>query len=104
MDIEKLKKQLDDQVQKITEEHGQKFAEETCSNYRDAMEPDDLMLMDAVFRMLIECKQEDFYRLWYPIVDLCMIKNYKLYNHVDRSLGYVDGVVRRTQPGGAVNG
>ena len=98
-DVKKLKQELDNQVQKITEEHGQKFAEETAERYLEKMEFDDVDKMQSVIKELLACPQEDFYRLWFPIVDLCLIKNFKVYNHIDRSLGYVDGVVRRAQEG-----
>lgn len=100
MDIEKLKQQLDDGVQKLTEEHGQKFAEQTAAAYLEAMNQADNALMENIVAALLNCPQDDFYRLWYPIVDLCMIKNYQVYSHVERSLSFIDGVLRRSQGDG----
>ena len=79
MDIDKLKKQLDDQVQAMTEEHGQKFAEEQAAKYLEELTKPERILMKPVFDQLLACPQIDFYKLWYPIVDTCLVKNFKVY-------------------------
>jgi len=95
MNIDKLKQQLDDQVQAMTEEHGQKFAEEQSKKYLEAMTEPERILMKPVFDQLLACPQVDFYRLWHPIVDTCLVKNFKVYNHTENALGHIAKVVDR---------
>ena len=98
--IDDLKKNLDDQIQTMTEQHGQEFAKEQAEKYIEAFTPEDRQLMLPIIKALLDCPQIDFYRLWYPIVDLCLIKNFKVYNHVDNSLGHVAKVVEKIKGDG----
>ena len=98
--IDELKKNLDEQIQSMTETHGQDFAKEQAAKYLDEMDDPDKARMSVIVHALLDCPQIDFYRLWYPIVDLCLIKNFKVYNHVDSSLGHVTKIVEKIKSDG----
>ena len=87
--LAKLKKELDDKVFEITESHGQKVAEMQAEKYLDGMTPDHRTRMENVVEQLLACNQQEFFDMWFPIVDLCLTKNYKVYSRVDRALGYL---------------
>ena len=88
-DLAELKKQLDDKVFEITETHGQKVAEIQAKEYLDVMPEDQKLRMRNVVEQLLACNQQEFFDMWFPIVDLCLTKNYKVYSKVDRTLGYL---------------
>jgi len=97
MKIDQIKKDLNDKIEEITEQHGQDAAVEQAINYLDDMAPDDKALMEPVIRHLLNTPQVDFFRMWFPIVDLCLTKNFKVFNRVDKSLGYINGVSRKVK-------
>jgi ribosomal protein S17E len=92
-DIADLKKELDDQLQRLTEKHGQKYAERRIEHYVDSLSAEDFEVIKPVIDQLISCEQKDFYRLWHPIVDLCLIKNFKLFNRIDSDFRINDNAV-----------
>ncbi len=88
-DLAELKKKLDDKVFEITESHGQQVAEVQAKEYLEKMTPEAGILMEHVVNLLLACPQTEFFDLWFPIVDLCLTKNYKVFSRVDRNLGYL---------------
>jgi len=99
-ELEDLKENLDDKVGDMTGELGQKRAEQMAKEYLEQLTLEEKLRMEPVFKQLLECKQEEFYKLWYPVVDLCLTKSYKVYNHVDRSLGYIDQILKKLRGNG----